>query len=193
MAHFTFINQDLQQTLEALAKQRQSQLEPQASIALLVVENRSRRVRAYVGASDFFDTRRAGQVDMVRAIRSPGSTLKPLVYGLAFDELLIHPETLLEDVPTRFGGYAPANFHNTYAGQLTVREALQPVSYTHLDVYKRQSVEQAGDEAFIIIANRGTRKWQSRAVQILRNSHGEQQIVQVGLFDAQHALSLIHI
>ncbi|MBK7542133.1 MAG: penicillin-binding protein 1C [Candidatus Competibacteraceae bacterium] len=125
VAHFTFINQDLQQTLEALAKQRQSQLEPQASIALLVVENRSRRVRAYVGASDFFDTRRAGQVDMVRAIRSPGSTLKPLVYGLAFDELLIHPETLLEDVPTRFGGYAPANFHNTYAGQLTVREALQ--------------------------------------------------------------------
>ncbi|HCK80021.1 MAG TPA: penicillin-binding protein 1C, partial [Candidatus Competibacteraceae bacterium] len=124
-AHFTFIDQDLQQTLETLAKQQQSQLESQASVALLVVENRSRRVRVYIGASDFFDTRRAGQVDMVRAIRSPGSTLKPLVYGLAFDELLIHPETLIEDVPTRFGGYAPTNFHNTYAGQLTVREALQ--------------------------------------------------------------------
>ena len=124
-AHFTSIDQDLQQTLETLAKQQQSQLESQASVALLVVENRSRRVRAYIGASDFFDTRRAGQVDMVRAIRSPGSTLKPLVYGLAFDELLIHPETLIEDVPTRFGGYAPTNFHNTYAGQLTVREALQ--------------------------------------------------------------------
>ena len=62
---------------------------------------------------------------MVRAIRSPGSTLKPLVYGLGFDDLLIHPETLIEDVPTRFGDYSPTNFRNTYAGQLTVREALQ--------------------------------------------------------------------
>jgi penicillin-binding protein 1C len=62
---------------------------------------------------------------MVRAVRSPGSTLKPLVYGLGFDDLRIHPETLIEDVPTRFGDYSPTNFRNTYAGQLTVREALQ--------------------------------------------------------------------
>jgi penicillin-binding protein 1C len=62
---------------------------------------------------------------MVQAVRSPGSTLKPLVYSLGFDDLLIHPETLIEDVPTRFGDYSPTNFRNTYAGQLTVREALQ--------------------------------------------------------------------
>ncbi|MCK7582515.1 MAG: penicillin-binding transpeptidase domain-containing protein [Chromatiales bacterium] len=94
-------------------------------MAILVVAHRDRRVLAYVGASDFHDPRRAGQVDMVRAMRSPGSTLKPLVYGLGFDDLLIHPETLIEDVPTRFGDYSPTNFRNTYAGQLTVREALQ--------------------------------------------------------------------
>jgi penicillin-binding protein 1C len=123
--HRTFINRNLQQTLETLARQQQSALEPDSSVALLVVANRDRRVLAYVGTSDFADPRRAGQVDMVRAVRSPGSTLKPLVYGLGFDDLLIHPETLIEDVPTRFGGYSPTNFRNTYAGQLTVREALQ--------------------------------------------------------------------
>lgn len=125
MLHRTFIDRGLQQTLENLARQQQSALEPESSIAILVVANRDRRVLAYVGASDFADPRRAGQVDMVRAVRSPGSTLKPLVYGLGFDDLLIHPETLIEDVPTRFGGYSPTNFRNTYAGQLTVREALQ--------------------------------------------------------------------
>ena len=123
--HPTFIDRGLQQTLETLARQQQSALEPDSSLAILVVAHRDRRVLAYVGASDFHDSRRAGQVDMVRAVRSPGSTLKPLVYGLGFDDLLIHPETLIEDVPTRFGDYSPTNFRNTYAGQLTVREALQ--------------------------------------------------------------------
>jgi len=121
----TFIDRELQQTLETLARQQQSVLDPTSSLALLVVANRDRRVLAYVGASDVHDPRRAGQVDMARAVRSPGSTLKPLIYGLGFDDLLLHPETLLEDVPTRFGGYSPTNFRNTYAGQVTVREALQ--------------------------------------------------------------------
>jgi len=123
--HRTYIDRDLQQTLETLVRQQHSTLESHSSIAMLVVANHDRRVLAYVGASDFFDTRRAGQVDLAQAIRSPGSTLKPLIYGLGFDDLLIHPETLIEDVPTRFGDYAPTNFGHTYAGQLTVREALQ--------------------------------------------------------------------
>ncbi|MCC7221510.1 MAG: transglycosylase domain-containing protein, partial [Candidatus Contendobacter sp.] len=107
--HRSFIDRNLQQNLETLARQRQSVLEPYRSMAILVVANHDRRVLAYIGASDFFDTRRAGQVDMIRAIRSPGSTLKPLIYGLGFDDLLIHPETLIEDAPTRFGGYSPTN------------------------------------------------------------------------------------
>ena len=121
----SFIDRNLQQTLESLAHQQQSALESASSIALLVVANHDRRVLAYVGASDFFDPRRAGQVDMTQAVRSPGSTLKPLVYGLGFDDLLIHPETLIEDVPTRFGDYSPGNFNHNYAGQVSVREALQ--------------------------------------------------------------------
>ncbi|MCB1776642.1 MAG: penicillin-binding protein 1C [Candidatus Competibacteraceae bacterium] len=123
--HRTYIDRNLQQTLETWVRQQHSALESHSSIALLVVANRDRRVLAYVGASDFFDARRAGQVDMVQAIRSPGSTLKPLIYGLGFDDLLIHPETLIEDAPTHFGDYAPVNFGHTYAGQVTVREALQ--------------------------------------------------------------------
>ena len=121
----TFIDRDLQRTLETLARQHQSSLDAHGSIAILVVANATRQVLAYVGASDFFDPRRAGQIDMVQAIRSPGSTLKPLVYGLGFDDLLIHPDTLIDDVPTRFGDYSPSNFRNTYAGQVSVREALQ--------------------------------------------------------------------
>ncbi len=62
---------------------------------------------------------------MTRAIRSPGSTLKPLIYGLAFEAGLAHPETLIEDRPTGFDGYAPQNFDGFHRGTVTVREALE--------------------------------------------------------------------
>lgn len=119
----TFIDGALQRTLETLA--RRQPLDAHASLAFLVVENRRRQVLAYVGAADFFDAARAGQVDMVQAVRSPGSTLKPLIYGMGFDERIIHPDTLIDDVPTPFGDYRPANFRHVYRGQVSVREALQ--------------------------------------------------------------------
>jgi penicillin-binding protein 1C len=121
--HKTFIDRRLQQTLEAMAR-RQS-LEPHANLAILVVENTGRRVIGYLGGADFFASERAGQVDMVRAVRSPGSTLKPVVYGLGFDDLIIHPETLIDDTPGHFGDYSPTNFRDIYLGQISVREALQ--------------------------------------------------------------------
>ena len=62
---------------------------------------------------------------MTAALRSPGSTLKPFIYGLGFEDGLIHPETLIEDRPVRFGGYAPENFDLTFQGTVTVRRALQ--------------------------------------------------------------------
>jgi penicillin-binding protein 1C len=61
---------------------------------------------------------------MTGAVRSPGSTLKPLIYGLAFEAGLAHPESLIEDRPTGFGAYAPANFDGRHRGTVTVREAL---------------------------------------------------------------------
>jgi penicillin-binding protein 1C len=121
----TTIDGPLQAALETLVRQEHAGLEPKATAAVLVVENRSRRVLAYLGSSDFFDDARSGQIDMARAVRSPGSALKPFVYGMAFDDLLIHPETIMSDLPTRFGDYRPENFRRSYHGEVTVREALQ--------------------------------------------------------------------
>jgi len=121
----SLIDGDLQRRLQSLALRRQQGMEKGASVAILVVENATRSVRAYVGSADFFDWSSRGQNDMVRAIRSPGSTLKPVVYGLAFDDLLIHPETMIVDAPMRFGDYAPQNFDHRFHGEMTAREALQ--------------------------------------------------------------------
>jgi penicillin-binding protein 1C len=81
-------------------------------------------ILASVGSAGLFDDARDGHVDMTRAIRSPGSTLKPLIYGLAFEAGLAHPESLIEDRPTGFGAYEPQNFDGFHRGTVTVREAL---------------------------------------------------------------------
>ncbi|MGX7742488.1 penicillin-binding protein 1C [Rhodopseudomonas parapalustris] len=115
----------LQRTLETLARDRAAALGPDISIGLVAVDNASGEVLAHVGSADYFDDRRAGQVDMVRAVRSPGSTLKPFIYGLAFEDGFVHPESLIDDRPVRFGAYAPENFDMTFQGTVPVRKALQ--------------------------------------------------------------------
>jgi penicillin-binding protein 1C len=115
----------LQETMEALARSELSGLPQESNIAILIADHATGTVRAYVGSADFFDARRQGQVDMVRAIRSPGSTLKPFIYGAAFDLGLVHPETIVTDGPTRFGDYRPENFQRHYMGEVSVRVALQ--------------------------------------------------------------------
>ncbi len=115
----------LQQRFEQLARERVEALGPDVSIGILAVDNENGDVLAHVGSADYFDVRRAGQVDMVRAVRSPGSTLKPFIYGLAFEDGIVHPESLIEDRPVRFGSYAPENFDMTFQGTVAVRKALQ--------------------------------------------------------------------
>jgi penicillin-binding protein 1C len=115
----------LQQSLEALARDRATALGPTISVAILAVDNASGDVLARVGSPDYFDDGRAGQVDMTRAVRSPGSTLKPFIYGLAFEDGFVHPESLIDDRPIRFGSYAPENFDMTFQGTVPVRKALQ--------------------------------------------------------------------
>jgi penicillin-binding protein 1C len=115
----------LQKQLEALAHDRAAALGPNISIAIIAVDNASGDVLARVGSPDYFDDRRAGQVDMSRAVRSPGSTLKPFIYGLAFEDGFVHPDSLIEDRPIRFGSYAPDNFDLTFQGTVPVRKALQ--------------------------------------------------------------------
>ncbi|MBR0693119.1 penicillin-binding protein 1C [Bradyrhizobium lablabi] len=115
----------LQKNLEALARDRAIAQGPNISVAIIAVDNETGDVLARVGSSDYFDERRAGQVDMTRAVRSPGSTLKPFIYGLAFEDGFVHPESLIEDRPIRFGSYAPENFDMTFQGTVPVRKALQ--------------------------------------------------------------------
>jgi penicillin-binding protein 1C len=123
--HRLTLDADLQKALEELARERARVIGPKVSVAILAVDNASGEVRARVGSSDYFDTGRAGQVDMTRALRSPGSTLKPFIYGLGFEDGLIHPETLIDDRPARFGSYKPENFDLSFQGTVTVRRALQ--------------------------------------------------------------------
>jgi penicillin-binding protein 1C len=115
----------LQKQLQDLARERARAIGPRISVAILAVDNATGEVRARVGSADFFDAARAGQVDMTQALRSPGSTLKPFIYGLGFEDGLIHPETLIEDRPVRYGSYVPENFDLTFQGTVTVRRALQ--------------------------------------------------------------------
>lgn len=121
----TTVEGSLQAALEALARQEVMTLHPRANLALLVVDNAEQAVRAHVGAADFLDERRFGPIDLTRAIRSPGSTLKPVIYGLAFEDHVVEPGTRVADVSTRFGTYAPANFDQSFHGELSVAEALQ--------------------------------------------------------------------
>ncbi len=123
--HRLAIDAAAQRALERLARERARALGDGMSVAIVAVDHASGEVRARVGSADYFDESRAGQVDMSEAVRSPGSTLKPFIYGLGFEDGVIHPETLIEDRPIRFGAYAPENFDLTFQGTVTVRRALQ--------------------------------------------------------------------
>jgi penicillin-binding protein 1C len=115
----------LQRRLETLARERAEALGDAMSAAIVVVDNATGEILARVASPGYFDAARAGQVDVTRAVRSPGSALKPFIYGLGFEDGLIHPETLIEDRPIRYGDYAPENFDQTFQGTVTVRRALQ--------------------------------------------------------------------
>ncbi len=119
------IDIELQARIEAMLQDRVRSLPPKVSMAAIVMENDTLAIRAYVGSADFSDDERAAHVDMTRAVRSPGSALKPFLYGLALDDGLIHSESLMVDAPQSFGGYAPGNFQAAFSGAVSVSEALQ--------------------------------------------------------------------
>jgi penicillin-binding protein 1C len=114
----------LQRRLEDLLLGWRARLPERTSAAILVVEQPNMAVRAYLGSLDIGDGRRFGHVDMISALRSPGSTLKPFLYGLALDDGLIHSESLLQDVPRRYGDYRPGNFAVGFSGAVSASEAL---------------------------------------------------------------------
>jgi penicillin-binding protein 1C len=96
-----------------------------SNAAVIAIDNKTRQVLAYIGSPDFFDTQNNGQVDGIRALRSPGSALKPIVYGLAFDKGFATPKMVIADVPVDFQGYTPENYDLNFRGNVTVEEALK--------------------------------------------------------------------
>ena len=116
----------LQQTLERqlqnyVARERRVGI---VNASAMLLDTRDMGVRAVVGSANFFDDAIDGQVNGTLARRSPGSTLKPFIYGLALDQGLLHPLTMLKDAPTAFGPFTPENFDGRFAGPIPAREAL---------------------------------------------------------------------
>ncbi|MFH6781592.1 penicillin-binding protein 1C [Methylobacterium sp. MA0201] len=144
--HRLTLDARLQARLEPLVAERAAAFGPGLSAALLVVDNATGEVRAQVGSAGYLDSTRSGAIDMTGAVRSPGSALKPFIYAMAFDAGLAHPETLIEDRPSRFGAsYAPENFDLTFQGTVTARRALQ----LSLNVPAVELMEALGPARFI--------------------------------------------
>jgi penicillin-binding protein 1C len=124
LVHRLTLDAQVQGNLEQLVREHAASMGGRLSAALLVVDHQTGEVIAHVGSPGYLDDGRFGAVDMTDAVRSPGSTLKPLIYGLAFEAGLAHPETLIEDGPVRFGLYVPKNFDQGWHGTVSVRMAL---------------------------------------------------------------------
>lgn len=120
----TTLDASLQRRLEDMLLGWRARLPERTSAAIVVVEHDTMAVQAYLGSLDIQDAQRFGHVDMVQAVRSPGSTLKPFLYGLALDEGLIHSESLLQDVPRQSSDYRPGNFSQGFSGPVSASEAL---------------------------------------------------------------------
>jgi penicillin-binding protein 1C len=121
----TTLDLPLQVALERLATEQLRRLPERGSLAFLVMDARTREIRAVVSGAEAMSESRSGALDLTRAVRSPGSAMKPFIYAMAFEEGIAGPETRVEDLPRRFGGYAPEDFNRDFAGGLSAGEALR--------------------------------------------------------------------
>ena len=140
----TTLDFELQTSLALYAGEKIQRLPAKTSMAILVAENATGHIKAYVGSADFNDASRFGHVDMVQGIRSPGSALKPFIYGLALDKGIAHSASLLQDVPKISGEYRPQNYHKGFSGAVSLSRALQ----TSLNLPAVQVLDKIGPGAF---------------------------------------------
>jgi penicillin-binding protein 1C len=93
--------------------------------AVVIINNTTHQVVTYVGSADFNDSTDGGQVDGVIAVRQPGSTLKPLLYGMCIDEGMITPKSVIPDISINYAGYAPENYDKKFSGNVSMEYALE--------------------------------------------------------------------
>ena len=141
------IDHAMQAKAESIATEYVNQLKLHNinNAAVLIVDNRTHEVLTYIGSTDFADRFHYGQVDGVRAVRSPGSTLKPLLYGLCMDKGLITPKTMIADVPINIKGYSPENYDRQFRGNVTMEYALSH----SLNIPAVKLLEQEGIDNFM--------------------------------------------
>ncbi len=122
----TTLDHSLQRLLERQLQQYLAQRAERGihNAVAMLLDTRDMSVKAWVGSANYFSTSIDGQVNGVLAKRSPGSTLKPFIYGLALDQGLLHPLTMLKDAPVAFGPFSPENFDGRFVGPITAQDAL---------------------------------------------------------------------
>ncbi len=121
----TTLDLPLQSALERMADGRLQTMPDRVSLGIVIADLQSREVRALVSGGSGRSEPRAWALDLTRAVRSPGSALKPFIYAMAMQEGFVAPETRVEDLPRRFGAYAPEDFDRGFAGSVTAAEALR--------------------------------------------------------------------
>lgn len=137
------IHEETQQMVRAYSKQ--IAFKGIRNMAVVILDNESRSVLAYVGSQDFYDNEHGGQVDGIRALRAPGSTLKPLIYGMAFDHGSYSTKSVMTDLPVNYGGYSPENYDETYRGRVTADESLA----SSLNIPAVKVLDQLGHEQLV--------------------------------------------
>ena len=148
----TTLDAPLQAAVERMAAQETPYFGDGAALSIVVVDNATRNVVAYLGGVNYWGP--SGQVDLAQRSRSPGSALKPFIYGLAFDNLYLHPASMMTDAPTQFGDYAPKDFDGAFQGAVTARDALR----MSLNVPAVMVLDRVGPLAFTItLQNAGAR------------------------------------
>jgi penicillin-binding protein 1C len=141
------INLNMQVKIEKIVKDysRSLKLRNISNAAVVVIDNRTHKVLSYLGSADFEDKQNDGEVDGVAAIRQPGSTLKPLLYGMCIDEGLITPKSVIPDVNVNFAGYAPENYDKKFNGYVSMEYALEH----SLNIPAVKCLNQLGKDKFI--------------------------------------------
>jgi len=153
---FTFIDIKTQKKVSDLLKAHNQKLKYMdiSNCATLVIENKSGKVISYCGSADFNDSLSEGQNDGIKAIRSPGSTLKPALFALAMDEGILNPKRILYDIPSDFKGYEPENYDSKFNGAITSEFAL----YNSLNIPAVNLLNNVGVSKFIsLLKNVGFR------------------------------------